>query len=58
MKGKDISIVTNSIPVGMELTDFSGVVSFISGELLKENMAKGVVSTSITLPICSLSQCF
>lgn len=39
LKDKHISVVTNSIPVGMELSDFKGNVSLTSGEMLKESMA-------------------
>lgn len=36
---KSISIITNSIPVGMQLSNFTGNVSLTSGEMLKESMA-------------------
>lgn len=39
LKNKNISIVTNSIPVGMELADFKGIVTFTGGEMHKESMA-------------------
>lgn len=39
LKEKNISIITNSIPLAMNLTDFRGNVSITGGEMLKENMA-------------------
>lgn len=39
LKYKNISIVTNSLPVGIELYDFKGTVSMTSGELLKGALA-------------------